>query len=140
MCGKFLPEGTVVGCNAWTVHRDKNIYGADADDFRPERWMASEGSKDITNEAKIQAKIEAKRNQIRRMENLSFAFGGGPRVCIGKNIAMLEIIKFIPEFFRRFDVQLVDPARYKLRPGWLVLQEGLDCRLRRRDQSELVGC
>ena len=30
--GTFLPQGTVVGCNAWTVHRDKTLYGEDADD------------------------------------------------------------------------------------------------------------
>jgi len=120
ICGKFLPAGTVVGCNAWTVHRDKNIYGPDADEFRPERWLAED------------------KEYVRRMENLSFAFGGGPRVCIGKNIAMLEINKFIPEFFRRFNIELVDPKRYKLRPGWLVLQSGLDSRITLRDPDSLL--
>lgn len=26
--------------NAWVIHRDKNIWGADAEDFKPERWLA----------------------------------------------------------------------------------------------------
>jgi cytochrome P450 len=120
LCGKFLPAGTVVGCNAWTVHRDKNFYGEDADEFRPERWLDED------------------KERVRALENASFAFGGGPRVCIGKNIAMLEITKFIPEFFRRFEVQLVDQSRYKLRPGWLVVQEGLDVNLQRRDPRSLL--
>lgn len=34
----MLPEGTVVGLNAWVIHRDQ-IFGPDADRFRPERWL-----------------------------------------------------------------------------------------------------
>jgi len=30
---------TVVGANAWVMHRNKEIYGEDADVFRPERWL-----------------------------------------------------------------------------------------------------
>jgi cytochrome P450 len=119
LCGKFIPEGTIVGCNAWTVHRDKKVYGDDADEFKPERWL-----------------IEDK-DKVRNMENMSFAFGGGPRVCLGRNIAMLEISKFIPEFFRRFEITLVDQKRYQLYPGWLVLQNGLDVTLRIRDPASL---
>jgi cytochrome P450 len=73
------------------------------------------------------------------MENANFAFGAGSRVCLGKNIALLEISKLVPEFLRRFEVTLVDPARYKLRPGWLVLQEGLDATLQMRDQQTLTA-
>ena len=119
ICGTFLPGGTVVGCNAWTVHRDKSLYGKDAAEFIPERWLDEDKEK------------------VSNMENLSFAFGGGPRVCLGRNIAMLEISKFIPEFFRRMEITLVDPKRYKLVPGWLVLQTGLDVTLKRRDQTSL---
>jgi cytochrome P450 len=37
-----LPAGTIVGMNAWVIHRDKNVYGEDADIFRPERWTEAE--------------------------------------------------------------------------------------------------
>ncbi|TLD07773.1 hypothetical protein PgNI_10176 [Pyricularia grisea] len=37
--GRFFPEGTVVGINTWVAHRDKTIFGDDADAFRPERWI-----------------------------------------------------------------------------------------------------
>ena len=32
---------TVVGINAWVSHQDKSVFGADADLFRPERWLGS---------------------------------------------------------------------------------------------------
>lgn len=121
ICGQYLPEGTVVGCNAWTVHRDRNLYGSNMDEFVPERWLESD------------------EEHIRKMENANFVFGAGPRVCLGKNIALLEICKFVPEFFRRFNITLVDPKRYKLLPGWLVLQQGLDVKLTLRDPTLFVG-
>lgn len=37
--GHFLPGGTIVGMNPWVAARDKNVYGKDADVFRPERWL-----------------------------------------------------------------------------------------------------
>lgn len=39
ICGAWLPEGTNVSVNAAVIHMDKNIYGADAHEFRPERWL-----------------------------------------------------------------------------------------------------
>ena len=37
--GCYFPEGTVVGINAWVVNRDNEIYGEDANTWRPERWL-----------------------------------------------------------------------------------------------------
>lgn len=37
--GKFLPAGTEVGMTPLTMNRDKAIFGQDADEFRPERWL-----------------------------------------------------------------------------------------------------
>ena len=39
ICGVDLPGGTIVGINAHVVHRDKGVFGDDAEDFRPERWI-----------------------------------------------------------------------------------------------------
>lgn len=39
--GIHLPEGTVVGINAWVLHQNKVVFGKDASCFRPERWLDS---------------------------------------------------------------------------------------------------
>lgn len=39
LCGESIPGGTVVGINAWVAHRDKKVFGEDAEEFRPERWL-----------------------------------------------------------------------------------------------------
>lgn len=37
--GQFIPEGTDIGITGWVTQRDKEVFGADADFFRPERWI-----------------------------------------------------------------------------------------------------
>lgn len=39
VAGVWLPEGTVVGVNPWVVARDESVYGHDAYEYRPERWL-----------------------------------------------------------------------------------------------------
>ena len=41
-CDVEIPGGTNVSITAPVVHMDKTVYGADADDFRPERWLEAE--------------------------------------------------------------------------------------------------
>ncbi len=42
ICGEFIRRGTVVGMHAWVVHRNKEVYGQDAGEFRPERWLEAD--------------------------------------------------------------------------------------------------
>ena len=35
---------TVVGCTPWVIHKDKGIFGADADQFNPDRWLKGDAS------------------------------------------------------------------------------------------------
>lgn len=39
LCGVHLPGGTRVGINASVVHMNKEVFGEDVDEFRPERWL-----------------------------------------------------------------------------------------------------
>ncbi|PKK53600.1 hypothetical protein CI102_1839 [Trichoderma harzianum] len=88
--GIFVPGGTVVGSNAWVIHRMPEVWGADFEEFRPERWLERESSGEL--------------------KRFFFAFGGGTRTCIGKNISWLEIGKLVATLVMRYDFQLVDDA------------------------------
>ncbi|RFU28324.1 hypothetical protein B7463_g7997, partial [Scytalidium lignicola] len=40
--GNFFPAGTVLGVNTWCAHYNKDVFGPDAELFRPERWAEAE--------------------------------------------------------------------------------------------------
>ena len=39
LCDYRLPAGTNVSVNPAVIHMDKEVFGKDADQFRPERWL-----------------------------------------------------------------------------------------------------
>jgi len=85
----YLPPSTIVGCNAWALHRDENIFGKETDEWRPERWL----------ECSQEARSE--------MNGALFSFGMGPATCIGKNISLMEIYKFVPALLSRYKVSIL---------------------------------
>lgn len=92
----FLPGGTNVGYAAWPMHRSKEVYGEDADVFRPERWLLEDNEKN--------------REKIAAMNRTSeMIFGYGRYQCLGKPIARMELGKAIFELMRNFDWGLVNP-------------------------------
>lgn len=93
IAGRFIPGGTIVGCSAWVYHRNKSIFGEDADVYRPERWLVDESLDREKEEARI-----------KEMTGTMLQFGMGSRTCIGKNISLLEIYKLVPSLLRAFDV------------------------------------
>ncbi|RYP66847.1 hypothetical protein DL771_007569 [Monosporascus sp. 5C6A] len=115
--GHRFEGGTRVAVNGWVLHRDKQTFGQDADFYRPERWL-----EDAEN-----AKV---------MERYMFQFGGGSHVCIGRNLALLEINKVVPRLLRDFRFELVNPNReLKAKSTFFVVQEGLQVFITRRNNA-----
>jgi cytochrome P450 len=76
----FIPGGTDIGYCAWGVHRNKEIFGHDADVFRPERWLVAEGD-----------------GLARMQKTADLVFGYGKYQCLGRPIAMMELNKVFVE-------------------------------------------
>ncbi len=92
--GTYIPPGTQVGIASWLIYHNKSVYGADADIFRPERWI--EGSEEQVGEMK---------------RSLELLFGYGRFKCLGQSVAMMELPKVSFELVRRFEWSLEDPLR-----------------------------
>ncbi|KAK4444034.1 cytochrome P450 [Podospora aff. communis PSN243] len=91
--GKFIPGGTEIAQNSWSLLRNTDIFGEDVESFRPERFLLAE---------------DAKRVEMER--TVGMLFGYGRWICPGKMIAFMEISKVVFELLREFDWQIVDPA------------------------------
>ncbi|KAH6693416.1 cytochrome P450 [Plectosphaerella plurivora] len=74
--GHTVPAGWIVGAAPETLHRRSDIFSHPGE-WRPDRWLAGgEGTTD-----------EARRESLRDMKRHFYAFGAGPRMCIGVNVA-----------------------------------------------------
>lgn len=122
IAGEFLPARTNIGVNAWVAHRNKEVWGHDAEEFRPERWVEAQAEADAGQEQTLQ-----------RMEAYYLPFGLGSRTCIGRHISILEILKLVPRLLRDFDFQLERPHEVmECRGFWFVLPKRLSVRVRER--------
>jgi len=108
--GTILPPGTIVGMQPWVVTRAKEVYGDDVETFRPERWLKGEGESE-----------EAAEVRVKRMRDVDFTFGGGNRVCIGRNLATVELYKVTATLFSRYSVSL---ALFEMRFLFYLLMGG----------------
>ncbi|KIY00905.1 uncharacterized protein Z520_03571 [Fonsecaea multimorphosa CBS 102226] len=101
IAGKFLPGGTTVGVSVSNVHFDRTVFGKDADEFRPDRWLDPDPQRRVL------------------MERSVLGFGAGKRVCLGKHIAELEMKMVIPRILLEFDLSLEDPTyHFEPRDKW----------------------
>lgn len=111
--GHTFPPGTCLSVPTYTMHHSKAIWGPDADEFKPSRW--ADGV--ITAE--------------QRTAFIPFSYG--PRACLGRNIAEMELLLFASTVFWRYDVVLRQGRdEWRVREGFLRKPLGLRVGVRRR--------
>ncbi|GMR41540.1 hypothetical protein PMAYCL1PPCAC_11735 [Pristionchus mayeri] len=83
VCGLIVEKGTNVQVDTYGLHFDRSIWGEDADEFKPERWLDAD----------------------RRVPSHAYIpFGVGPRICIGMRLAMMEEKLALAHILRKFDI------------------------------------
>ncbi|KAG9105044.1 Cytochrome P450 52A3 [Ceratobasidium sp. 370] len=75
------------------IHRRKDLWGDDAEEFKPERWLTGENS----------AKVHVTNPYA------FLPFNGGPRMCLGQNLAYLLVSQTVVDLVRRF-TWILSPA------------------------------
>ncbi|KAM4065733.1 cytochrome p450 [Hirsutella rhossiliensis] len=109
LLGRHYPPGTVLSVPTYTMHHSREIWGDDADDFKPERW----------------AKATA------RQKNAFIPFSIGPRACVGRNVAEMELRLIAATWARRYSVELRQ-GDMETREGFLRKPLALQVALSRR--------
>jgi cytochrome P450 len=89
--GHHLPEGTVVGCAAYAIHHNA-AYFSDSFEYQPERWLKSS------------------KEELERQQSAFCPFSLGPRGCIGRNMAYMELMTAVARAVWLYDLRLA---------GWL---------------------
>ncbi|KAH7126607.1 cytochrome P450 [Dendryphion nanum] len=86
----YFAPGTTLSINPRVFHHSRDIFGPDAGEFNPERWIGP---------------------RAKEIEKYFIAFGAGYNSCQGRNIAQLEITKATATLVRDFDFRQVDPKQ-----------------------------
>lgn len=135
IAGEFYPAGVVVGASSWVDSRNKEIYG-DAEVFRPERWIADE-STGVTQES------------VAKLRSSFHPFSGGLGACLGKSLAISEIMLIVARTLHRFEIRRApgstfgggnpelgwgasDSAQMHLQDAYITLRKGPEVQFRRR--------
>lgn len=99
-----FPAGTILSVPSYTIHHSTEIWGPDASSFVPERWAADR----ITD----------------RQKAAFIPFSYGPRSCVGRNVAEMELALIVATTFKNFDFQL-ETQVLETREGFL--RKPLEC-------------
>ncbi|KAK1752595.1 cytochrome P450 [Echria macrotheca] len=92
--GVFLPAGTAIGHNLFGLMMSEDIFGADAQIFRPERFLEC----DTPKKAEMERTVE-------------LAFGSGKWMCAGKLVAFSQLTKVVFELLTTFEYEFVHPGK-----------------------------
>ena len=94
--GYTIPKGSSAGVSPWVTHHDARFF-PEPDRFLPERWT-EEFQKKLPRYA-------------------YFPFGGGPRICIGAQFALMEAALLLATIAQRWRLRLVPGHPVELFPS-----------------------
>ncbi|KAI9014307.1 cytochrome P450 [Hyaloraphidium curvatum] len=90
--GKVLTGDTPIYIPYTALHKSKRFWGDDAEEFKPERWLGESPVKHLF---------------------AYIPFSNGPRICIGKDFALLEYRVLMASFLRRFRFRIATDLAYR---------------------------
>jgi cytochrome P450 len=105
IAGQYIPAGTVVGTPHYSIHHHEEYY-ANPFEHIPERWLVGEKNPrtgQVTSESDVSL-----------AQSAFCPFSIGPRGCIGKGLAYVEMTTTMARLLYLYDVRravgVVDPA------------------------------
>ncbi|KAL6623166.1 hypothetical protein ACP70R_033045 [Stipagrostis hirtigluma subsp. patula] len=132
--GDVLPDGTRVGRGdrvtyfPYGMGRMEAIWGADAGEFRPRRWLALTPTDAADSSSTSVCGVSPFKFPV---------FQGGPRTCLGKEMAFVEMKFVASAVLRRFELRPVDEGRTPVFVPLLTahMAGGLRVTVRRREKN-----
>lgn len=90
---RFVPAGVDIGTSVYSLHHH-NKYFSDPFQFIPERWVLVENG--------------SNREEIERAQRAFMPFSIGPRGCIGKSLALMELQSTLASLLFYFNFRIAD--------------------------------
>lgn len=97
--GEMIPEGVDVSVGVWAIHHNKEYFPSPYT-YNPSRWIASDSVPESAGYEGLPQK------EVERAQSAFCAFSLGPRSCIGRNMAYMEMMLAIARVLFLFDLEL----------------------------------
>ncbi|KAJ0407058.1 hypothetical protein P43SY_005331 [Pythium insidiosum] len=99
--GTFIKKGTRVYIPSYALARMPSVWGSDAAEFKPERWLESAEPDDPRGRHG---------QRLRTVSPYQFvSFHAGPRICLGMNFALVELKTTLAYLLSKFDLTPLRP-------------------------------
>ncbi|KAI0475564.1 cytochrome P450 alkane hydroxylase [Xylariaceae sp. FL0804] len=127
--------GTSVLYSAYALHRRPDLYGADAELFRPARWDDDERLRSPRSGAGAGAGAGPAAAALPHLAFVFMPFGAGPRSCLGMDFALTEASYTVVRLLRHFPSLGLPPGERADRCGqeeqtvMIVLRPTHGCRV-----------
>jgi cytochrome P450 len=108
-------KGTTIIANIWTLHRCRKYWGDDADSFRPERFGQQLQAEEALAAGHNHHHHQQQQQQWQTQALRFFAFGEGPRYCIGKHLALVEIKAIVVRLLVKYRVSVCEQSPDEIR-------------------------
>lgn len=120
--GTFVPAGSSVTYSIYATGRMKSTWGEDCLEFRPERWLSSDGTKFVMH------------------DSYKFvAFNAGPRICLGKDLAYLQMKSIAAAVLLRHRLSVAAGHKVEQKMSLtLFMKYGLLVNVHKRDLDSIV--
>ncbi|KAL6128694.1 hypothetical protein ACLB2K_072049 [Fragaria x ananassa] len=121
--GTFVPAGSSVTYSIYATGRMKSSWGDDCLEYRPERWLSSDGKRFIMHDS-----------------SKYVAFNAGPRICLGKDLAYLQMKSVAASVLLRHRLTVVPGHKVEQKMSLtLFMKYGLMVNVHQRDLGPVLG-
>ncbi|XP_020113703.1 cytochrome P450 86A1-like [Ananas comosus] len=121
--GTRVPAGSAITYSIYSVGRMEGIWGKDCMEFRPERWLSAQGDR-----------FEPAKDAYRFV-----AFNGGPRTCLGKDLAYLQMKSIASAVLLRHRLELVPGHKVQQKMSLtLFMKNGLRVHVKPRNLHSYI--
>ncbi|ESQ47193.1 hypothetical protein EUTSA_v10027725mg [Eutrema salsugineum] len=121
-----LPSGHKVDANSkviivlYALGRMRAVWGEDALEFKPERWVSKTCGGSLRHEPSFKF----------------LPFNAGPRSCLGKQLAMILMKTVVMEILQSYDIKAIKGQKVESLPGLILrMKHGFEVTITKRDSA-----
>ncbi|OEL35848.1 Cytochrome P450 86B1 [Dichanthelium oligosanthes] len=120
--GHKVHRGETILVPIYAIGRMESVWGRDCHEYKPERWISKDGTK------------------LLYVPSCKFmAFNSGPRMFLGKDIAIMQMKTIVATMVWNFDVEVLEGQSIKPKLSCLLqMENGLMVTVKKRDECKRV--